>query len=151
MITIGNHEEKLVNEFPNFKNQSIETLNNVITGLNLAKELSDSPKESTKISDVINKLSHVEEILSSFKIGITSTTNPEKLWLVWEETGSSKKYYYNDEKELTEKMFCFLLMSLEKEISQRLSVVEDSFSGYIYFSSKIKDWLHKIIVDYMTT
>jgi len=149
MVNVGEQEKKLISDFTKFKDDSYKTLDSVVAGMDLAKKIVKDSKDVAKISQVSEKLSTIAEIITSFRVGINETDNHEKLWLVWEKTGSTEKYYYNTESDLTEKILCYLLMTFEKEICQKLSTVEAYADGYIYFSTKIKDHLHNIISNYM--
>jgi len=150
MIIADEQITKLVNDLNAFLKRSTDTLSNVLDGMCLARDLVSNDNEQSNISRIIDKISSVSEIISSFKISINDTNN--QLRLSWEKSGSQEKYYYTTtDNNLTEKLFNFILMSFDREISQRISIIEESKNGYIYFCSCIKDSLHKIITNYMTT
>ena len=149
MIIANEQTIKLVDNLNDFLKISHNTLNDVLHGMTLSRDLVSQDKEKANISRVIDKISNIDEMIFSFKIGIKDTNR--KLWLCWDKTGSQEKYYYNEDKELTEKMFNFILMSFDREISQKLSIIEETCDGYIYFCYSIKNKLHKIITEYMTS
>lgn len=147
MITVNEQTKKLSDELNDFLKVSHNTLSDVLNGMTFARDLVNNNNEKENLSRVIDKISNVDEIMSSFKISIKDTNN--KLCLFWDKTGSQEKYHYNEVNELTEKMFHFILMTFDREISQRLSIIEEANKGYIYFCNKIKNQLHNIITNYM--
>lgn len=150
MINLNEQNAKLVTDLNEFLKISLSTLNYVLQGMHLANELISKENGKNNISRIIDKISNVEEMISSFRIGIKTVKETDKLWLAWSNTGSQETYYYNEDNDLTEKMFNFILMSFDREISQRLSIIEESNNGYIYFCNSIKEHLHRIITEYMT-
>lgn len=151
MVTVNEQIDKLINDLNEFLKSSLNTLNCVLNGMTLSRDLV-SDDEKPNISLVIDKVSTVSDIISSFKIDTKNIAGSKQVRLLWYETGTSERFYYNNEEnDLTEKMFNFILMSFDREVSQRLSIIEESNNGYIYFCTSIKDRLHKIITEYMTT
>lgn len=151
MITVNEQFVNLVTDLNEFLKISHNTLRDVLNGMSLARNLV-SDDEKHNISCITDKISKVSEIMSCFKIGIKNIKGTEQAWLVWNETGTSEKYFYNtEENDLTEKMFNFILLSFDREIAQRLSIIEESNNGYIHFCYSIKNQLHNIITKYMTT
>ena len=149
MINVSTPELKLVEDLKAFTDKCYDILTYVCAGMELSESILSSDNAKKDISNLKDKLSELSEIISSFKIGIDSTKHPDKLWIVWDKTGSSDQYYYRGDKVLTEKMLAYIIMSFEKEICKRLSVIEATNNGYLYFCSRIKDPIHKIISDYM--
>lgn len=141
-------EITLVQNLKEFKGNSYHTLRYVLEGMTLARDIIKSKEEKENLSHIIDKISAVDEIISSFNLSIKDTTEPNKLYLNWNKTGTSSQFSYSEE-DLTEKLLCYILMTFEKEVSQRLSIIEESNKGYIYFCEQIKNSLHKVIANYM--
>lgn len=150
MVYVTLNEEKLVKDLTEFTEKSYDMLRFVCYGMEFSESVVCSEHAKKDISNMRAKVDELSEIILSFKIGIDTKKQPNKLWIVWNKTGSSDKYYYRDDKVLTEKMLSFIIMTFEKEINKKLSIIEAANNHYSYFGSRIKDPLHKIIMNYMT-
>lgn len=145
MIKIDLPEENLVRELALFRELQSTTLQNMIVGLELAMIVLKTDNEKDNVLRVTGKINNLLDMLTSFTVGISDT----KLYVIWNNKATGINYDYS-EKILTEKMFCFLLLSYEKEISENLSNIEKENYGYIDFCETIKHSLHRIITDYIT-
>ena len=148
MIKVDDQLTLLVTDLNEALKFSKDALDNVINGMVLSQTLVTKAEESTRISVVIDKLSDIERIISSFHINIAE--DKEHILLNWTETKSPQTYFFNKDSEITEKQFYFILMSFDRVISQLLSRVEEANNGYISFCWSIRNSIHKIITEYMT-
>lgn len=145
MIKIDLPEENLVRELALFRELQSTTLQNVIVGIELAMIVLETENEKVNVLRLEGKLNDLLDMLTSFTVGISDT----KLYVIWTNKATGINYDYT-EKVLTEKMFCFLLLSYEKEILEKLSDIENEDDGFIQFCETIKNTLHRIITDYIT-
>lgn len=149
MIKVCNPELKLAEDLKAFTSSCYDILTYVCAGMELSESILTSEHAKKDIANLKEKLCELSEIIFSFHIGIDLKNGSNKLWIAWDKTGSSNKYFYRNDKILTEKMLAYIIMSFENEICKRLAIIEATNNGYIYFCSKIKDPIHKIISDYM--
>ena len=145
MIKIDLPEENLVRELALFRELQSTTLQNVSVGIELAMIVLETENEKVNVLRLEGKLNDLLDMLTSFTVGISDT----KLYVIWTNKATGINYDYT-EKVLTEKMFCFLLLSYEKEILEKLSDIENEDDGFIQFCETIKNTLHRIITDYIT-
>ena len=152
MFTVTDNEKSLVTSLTKFTQTSYDMLKYICYGMQLAESAICHEAAKKDISDLRSEVLILSEIIFDFKIGIDTSNGSQKLWIVWNKTGSTDKYHYRDnDNTLSEKMLSFIIMTFEKEIQKRLSLIERVNDNYTYFGSTIKDSLNGIIKNYMTS
>lgn len=150
-MNVTDNETKLVTELTKFTQTSYDMLKYICYGMELAGSAICLEAAKKEISDLRSEVLILSEIIFDFKIGIDTVDGSQKLWVIWNKTGSTDKYHYrNNDNVLSEKLLSFIIMTFEKEIQKRLSIIETVSNNYTYFGSMIKSSLNNIIKEYMT-